>query len=57
MKKIFLLLSIFLCLGANDKLKKECDKGNAKSCYQLGEFYSKKDGTITTEEGQKIKLS
>lgn len=53
MKKIIFVLSIFLCLNANEKLKKECNKGNAESCYQLGEFYSKKDGAITTKEGQK----
>lgn len=52
MKKIILILSIFLCLSANEKLKKECDKGNAKSCYQLAEFYNKK-GTIATKEDQK----
>lgn len=52
MKKVILILSIFLCLSANEKLKKECDKGNAKSCYQLAEFYNKK-GTIATKEGQK----
>lgn len=42
-----------MCLGANDKLKKECDKGNTESCYQLGEFYDKKGGAVTTKEGQK----